>query len=80
MVPAERILAEARAHKVDVIGLSGLITPSLDEMMHVARELTREGFTTPLIIGPQLLLAGENNATRLHRFDGNGRLCWAISS
>ena len=51
MVPAERILAEARAHQVDLIGLSGLITPSLDEMVHVARELEREGFTLPLLIG-----------------------------
>jgi 5-methyltetrahydrofolate--homocysteine methyltransferase len=51
MVPAAKILAEARAHGVDVIGLSGLITPSLDEMVHVAREMTREGFATPLLIG-----------------------------
>ncbi len=51
MVPAERILAEARQRKVDVVGLSGLITPSLEEMAHVARELQREGFTLPLLIG-----------------------------
>ncbi|GIV58186.1 MAG: methionine synthase [Rhodothermaceae bacterium] len=51
MVPADRILAEARAHGADLIGLSGLITPSLDEMVHVAKEMTREGFTTPLLIG-----------------------------
>jgi 5-methyltetrahydrofolate--homocysteine methyltransferase len=51
MVPAERILEGARAHKVDIIGLSGLITPSLDEMVHVARELQREGFALPLLIG-----------------------------
>ncbi|MGA1540785.1 MAG: methionine synthase, partial [Chthoniobacterales bacterium] len=48
MVPCEKILAEARAHGVDVIGLSGLITPSLDEMMHVASEMKREGFDIPL--------------------------------
>ena len=51
MVPATRILEEARKHKVDVIGLSGLITPSLDEMVHVASEMEREGFDIPLLIG-----------------------------
>ncbi len=51
MVPCEKILSEARAHGVDVIGLSGLITPSLDEMMHVAAEMKREGFELPLLIG-----------------------------
>jgi 5-methyltetrahydrofolate--homocysteine methyltransferase len=51
MVPAERILAEARTQAVDIVGLSGLITPSLDEMVHVARELEREGFEVPLLIG-----------------------------
>jgi len=51
MVPAQRILDEARAHGVNVIGLSGLITPSLDEMVHVAREMKRQGFELPLLIG-----------------------------
>ncbi len=51
MVPAARILDEARKQKVDIIGLSGLITPSLDEMCHVAAELEREGFDVPLLIG-----------------------------
>ena len=51
MVPAEKILERARAEKADVIGLSGLITPSLDEMVHVAREMERQGFTLPLLIG-----------------------------
>lgn len=51
MVPCEKILATARAHQADLIGLSGLITPSLDEMVHVAREMEREGFTIPLLIG-----------------------------
>ncbi len=51
MVPAARILEAARDHAVDVIGLSGLITPSLGEMTHVAGELEREGFTVPLLIG-----------------------------
>jgi len=51
MVPCEQILAAAREHGATIIGLSGLITPSLDEMAHVARELTREGFDLPLLIG-----------------------------
>ena len=51
MVPAQRIMEEARKHNVDIIGLSGLITPSLDEMVHFAKEMEREGFTIPLIIG-----------------------------
>lgn len=51
MVPCEKILAAAREHSVDLIGLSGLITPSLDEMIHVAKEMQREGFTLPLLIG-----------------------------
>ncbi len=51
MVPAEKILAEAKAHEVDVVGLSGLITPSLDEMVHVASEMERQGFELPLLIG-----------------------------
>jgi len=51
MVPAAKILETARREKVDVIGLSGLITPSLDEMCHVAAEMEREGFDVPLLIG-----------------------------
>ncbi len=51
MVPCEKILATAKDQKVDVVGLSGLITPSLDEMVHVAKEMTREGFGVPLLIG-----------------------------
>jgi 5-methyltetrahydrofolate--homocysteine methyltransferase len=51
MVPADKILAEAKKHKVDIIGLSGLITPSLDEMRHVASEMKRQGFDVPLLIG-----------------------------
>ena len=51
MVPADRILEEARKNRVDIIGLSGLITPSLDEMVHVASELEKNGFDTPLLIG-----------------------------
>jgi 5-methyltetrahydrofolate--homocysteine methyltransferase len=51
MVPCDRILKAAREIHADVIGLSGLITPSLDEMVHIAREMQREGFTIPLLIG-----------------------------
>ena len=51
MVPCDKILAKARELKADIIGLSGLITPSLDEMIHVAQEMKRLGFTIPLMIG-----------------------------
>jgi 5-methyltetrahydrofolate--homocysteine methyltransferase len=51
MVSCEKILAAAKENQVDVVGLSGLITPSLDEMVHVARELTRTGVKVPLLIG-----------------------------
>src|SRR5208337_3290497 len=51
MVPCETILERAKAEKADMIGLSGLITPSLDEMVHVAREMERQGFKLPLLIG-----------------------------
>ncbi len=51
MVACEKILQTARLENVDIIGLSGLITPSLDEMVHVAKEMQRQGFTIPLMIG-----------------------------
>src|SRR5258705_7536634 len=51
MVGSDRILKTAREENVDLIGLSGLITPSLDEMVHVGREMEREGFQVPLLIG-----------------------------
>jgi 5-methyltetrahydrofolate--homocysteine methyltransferase len=51
MVPAEKILAAAREAGADLVGLSGLITPSLEEMVHVAREMDRQGFTVPLLVG-----------------------------
>ncbi len=51
MVSCEKILERARAEKADIIGLSGLITPSLDEMVHVAKEMERQGFKLPLLIG-----------------------------
>jgi 5-methyltetrahydrofolate--homocysteine methyltransferase len=51
MVPCEKVLERAKAENADLIGLSGLITPSLDEMVHVAREMERQGFKLPLLIG-----------------------------
>ena len=51
MVPPEKILAAAQEHQVDIIGLSGLITPSLDEMIHIAKEMQRLGMKQPLLIG-----------------------------
>jgi 5-methyltetrahydrofolate--homocysteine methyltransferase len=51
MTPCDKIIAAAIEHKADIIGLSGLITPSLDEMVHVAKELERAGITIPLLIG-----------------------------
>ena len=51
MVPSEKLLATAREQKADMIGASGLITPSLDEMVHLAKEMERQGFTIPLLIG-----------------------------
>src|SRR5207253_1436112 len=51
MVPCDRLLSAAREKNVDLIGVSGLITPSLDEMVHVAKEMRRQGFTIPLLIG-----------------------------
>lgn len=51
MVPSDKILAAAKEHNVDIIGLSGLITPSLDEMITVAKEMEKNGMTIPLLIG-----------------------------
>src|SRR4029077_9871241 len=51
LVPCEKILETAKKEGVDMIGLSGLITPSLDEMVHVAKEMERQGFQLPLLIG-----------------------------
>ena len=51
MVPAERIVDEVKASKADIVGLSGLITPSLDEMVHVVMELNRNGINIPVLIG-----------------------------
>jgi 5-methyltetrahydrofolate--homocysteine methyltransferase len=60
MVPCEKILAAAKEKNVDIIGLSGLITPSLDEMVHVAKEMERQGFKLPLLIGGATTSAAHN--------------------
>jgi 5-methyltetrahydrofolate--homocysteine methyltransferase len=70
MVPCEKILAEAKKLGVDMIGLSGLITPSLDEMVHVAKEMQREGFTIPLLIGGATTSA-KHTAVRIAPCYGN---------
>jgi len=79
MVPCEKILAAAREHSVDVIGLSGLITPSLDEMVHVAREMKRAKFDIPLLIGgattspahTAVKIAGEYDHPVIHVLDAS---------
>ena len=79
MVPADRILEAARAEQVDVIGLSGLITPSLDQMVHVAREMERTGFTTPLLVGgattskahTAVKIEGEYHGATVHVLDAS---------
>ncbi len=79
MTPASKILEVARKEKVDIIGLSGLITPSLDEMVHVARELEREGLDIPLLIGgattskvhTAVKIAPEYRAPTIHVLDAS---------
>ena len=72
MTPASKILAVAREQKVDVIGLSGLITPSLDEMAHVAAEMEREGFDIPLLIGGATT-SRVHTAVKIHPRYGRGQ-------
>ncbi len=69
MVPCERILQTAREKNCDVIGLSGLITPSLDEMIHVAKEMKREGFTIPLMIGGATTSKAHTAVKVQHHYD-----------
>ncbi|HSP35746.1 MAG TPA: methionine synthase [Thermoanaerobaculia bacterium] len=79
MTPAEKILDTAIAEKADIIGLSGLITPSLDEMVHVAREMERRGFKVPLLIGgattsklhTALRIAPKYSGTTVHVLDAS---------
>lgn len=70
MVPCERILEEAVKQNVDMIGLSGLITPSLDEMVHVASEMKRKGFTIPLLIGGATTSAKHTAVKISPKYDG----------
>jgi 5-methyltetrahydrofolate--homocysteine methyltransferase len=79
MVPCDKILAAAKEHKVDIVGLSGLITPSLDEMVHVAREMKRANFDLPLLIGgattspahTAVKIAGEYQHPVIHVLDAS---------
>lgn len=70
LVPSEKILEKAREHQVDMIGLSGLITPSLEEMAHVAKEMQREGFTLPLLIGGATTSAKHTAVKIAPHYDG----------
>jgi 5-methyltetrahydrofolate--homocysteine methyltransferase len=72
MVPAAKILETARAEKADIIGLSGLITPSLDEMCHVAAEMERQGFELPLMIGGATT-SRTHTAVKIHPNYGRGQ-------
>src|SRR3954467_13910132 len=87
MVPAPKILDTARQKNADAIGLSGLITPSLDEMVHVAQEMQREGFTLPLLIGgattsrahTAVKIAPHYNSSTVHVLDAS-RAVGVVSS
>jgi len=70
MTPCEKILQTARELQVDMIGLSGLITPSLDEMAHVAREMKREGFSLPLLIGGATTSKAHTSVKIAPHYDG----------
>ncbi len=72
MVSTAKILDAARAHEVDVIGVSGLITPSLDEMVGVAREMKRQGFTVPLLIGGATTSRVHTAVRIAQQYDGHG--------
>ena len=75
MVPANKILETAIAEKVDIIGLSGLITPSLDEMMHVAKEMQRLNLTIPLLIGGATT-SKAHTAVKIEPNYSNGATVW----
>ncbi|MCR8547537.1 methionine synthase [Salipiger sp. P9] len=79
MVPAEKILATAKAEGVDVIGLSGLITPSLDEMVHVASEMEREGLDIPLLIGGATT-SRVHTAVKIHPRYGKGQAVYVTDA
>jgi 5-methyltetrahydrofolate--homocysteine methyltransferase len=79
MVPARKILDTARKENVDVIGLSGLITPSLDEMVHVASEMEREGFAIPLLIGGATT-SRVHTAVKIHPNYRNGQAVYVTDA
>ncbi|GAB1580690.1 methionine synthase [Phyllobacterium phragmitis] len=79
MVPAQKILETARAEKVDIIGLSGLITPSLDEMAHVASEMEREGFDIPLLIGGATT-SRVHTAVKIHPRYNRGQTVYVVDA
>ena len=79
MVPAAKILAAAREEKVDAIGLSGLITPSLDEMCFVAAEMEREGFELPLLIGGATT-SRVHTAVKIHPNYGKGQTVYVTDA
>ena len=79
MVPAAKILQTARDEKVDIIGLSGLITPSLDEMAHVAAEMEREGFDLPLLIGGATT-SRVHTAVKIHPKYQNGQTVYVTDA
>ncbi len=79
MVPAARILDVARDQNVDIIGLSGLITPSLDEMAHVAAEMEREGFDIPLLIGGATT-SRVHTAVKIHPRYGRGQAVYVTDA
>ncbi|MCC6008565.1 MAG: methionine synthase [Rhodobacteraceae bacterium] len=79
MVPAEKILATAREEGVDMIGLSGLITPSLDEMVNVAAEMERQGFDIPLLIGGATT-SRMHTAVKIHPAYGRGQAVYVTDA
>ena len=79
MVPAAKILETAKAEGVDIIGLSGLITPSLDEMAHVAAEMEREGFDIPLLIGGATT-SRVHTAVKIHPRYGKGQAVYVTDA
>src|SRR5207247_7002316 len=70
MVPCEKILETARRERADFIGLSGLITPSLDEMVHVAKDMQRHSFELPLLLGGSTAPPGHTAATTSRQYSG----------
>jgi 5-methyltetrahydrofolate--homocysteine methyltransferase len=79
MVPAAKILETARAEQVDIIGLSGLITPSLDEMCHVAAEMERQNFDVPLLIGGATT-SRVHTAVKIHPNYGKGQTVYVTDA